>query len=199
MTRRHIFSSGLGGLCNENFGGVAFCNLPAASEWHFSDKLHPFTNYPDYPEECGWVTSEGRCCADAGDPVHRPEWKDGHVYPPSDDAGAPTEVLELKLEPVNPEPPQPEWSRAVDALNSPDQELLSGPWPVAKFRMFDDDTAFSPLYLACMNALRILGADYCVSVYRPRGTTWRFALVTWDWALGLSMEDLCDEIASYFG
>jgi hypothetical protein len=145
------------------------------------------------------------------------EWSAGHVYPPSDDGGAPvtfpeppTEVLQaprlkdsLGLAPQNTADEQPEWSRAADYLRAPSGALLYGPWPMRKFILPDmpgisrpsDSSALERL----QKSLEALETDYCLTVTRAKGAAYRVAWLTWDWAYGYTLEVACDELAAMYG
>lgn len=97
---------------------------------------------------------------------------------------------------------QPEWSRACQWLREEGVGLVYGPWPVRKFYLPDmpsaGDAGDEHLYGETLASLDALGTDYVVQVWRPDGRSWRLALVTWDWAYGLGIEVICDEMASLY-
>lgn len=256
MSTRHRYVPGERGLCTVVWSGSA-CALPEASGYHYSDEDHPFTSNPQHPEECGWLMQRNpdELCTLAanaeahqfrGDgvtmvmqypvaeppvevPVITPYWKQGNVYPPSDDGGVPTEKLELEAQqyrwttggavpakepepmqmpPVNTGDPQPEWSRAIEWLRAPGVGLTYGPWPMRKFILPDLGSGQRAgaltdtdygAYEAAMVALDALEVDYCLTVRRVPGAAWREAWLTWDWAYGYTVEVACDELAAHYG
>lgn len=161
-------------------------------------------------------------------PVQEPPagWREAHVYPPSDDGGAAEPVTERlnvaapaytasgrRLNPDGTLPEdegdsqqnlvEPEWKLAVEVLVSDDKGLVYGPWPLRRFLLTDGSLFPGSGQRAerdmCLKSLEELGMDYSVVVYRPQGKPWRLAWVTWDWALGLTVETACDELAAYYG
>jgi hypothetical protein len=149
-----------------------------------------------------------------------PGWGNGHVYPPDEDALAqdadayrwnggpfagsgPAEHKEEPQPSVNEEAPRPEWSFAVEWLQSEEVSLNYGPWPVRKFLLCDEASGNSAderwVYEEYLASLDKLGQEYAVDVYRPLGRAWRFAMVTWSWAYGMDTPDICTELAAAYG
>lgn len=96
---------------------------------------------------------------------------------------------------------RPDVAHAVAQLTDMEVSLPYGPWPVRKFMLADTEDAHDErmemgLYA---EALDTLGQDYSVWVFRPAGRPWRFALVTWDWCLGLTLETAADELVAFYG
>lgn len=155
------------------------------------------------------------------------DWREGNVYPPDEDGGvaeAPTERLVAAFDrgydeggrKFNPDgtlpeergavrdtgDAQPEWSRAADYLRSDHHSLNYGPWPIRKFLLHDavmSEADETDLYIEYLEALDRVQADYTVQTARPAGLPWRFALVTWEWANGYTIEVACDELAAMYG
>lgn len=96
-------------------------------------------------------------------------------------------------------PEEPEWRLAVRWLESAGVELSYGPWPVRKYVLRDMAGERHADMRMCLESLEALEKEYVVSVERSKGSCCRVALVTWDWALGLSVEDVCDELATVYG
>lgn len=146
-------------------------------------------------------------------------WLEGNVYPPGDDGGAPVaaanptyadaeaaterlQTTEALFAPVNTGDVQPEWSRAIGFLKSEQLSLNYGPWPIRKFLLHDGispDYTEQAAYEEYVSALDQLSEVYSVQVYRPEGMPWRFALVTWNWATGYTVDVACDELAAMYG
>ena len=95
--------------------------------------------------------------------------------------------------------PAEQWARAVCWLETEDVELTYGPWPVRKFLLWDNDTAQDANLLAVLRHLNDLDQTYALVVTRPVDAPYRVALLTWDWARGLMVDAICDELAARYG
>jgi hypothetical protein len=171
----------------------------------------------DSPEGVGILDTEQRAALEREADAYRWKLKQGAAPPenpwdgnlhddeqqPGDEAMARLEAAVQNLPDVNSGDPQPEWSKACEYLESEDIGLLYGPWPVRKFALDDMPQAMGqdqyPAYWECLGALGTLGMDYDLSVWRPDGMPWRFAVVTWGSMLGLSIPAVCDELAVQYG
>lgn len=120
----------------------------------------------------------------------------------------PWPVTEAPTMVINTGDEQPEWSRAVGWLQEPGVGLTYGPWPVRKYILPDlaAEDREGALYRthygafeAAMVGLDALDQDYALVVRRLEGASYRTALLTWDWALGLEIEPVCDELAALYG
>jgi hypothetical protein len=94
----------------------------------------------------------------------------------------------------------PTWRVATAALLSDSGRVVSGPWPVRKYVLSDVDSAAlvaeRGLYQGLLDALYLVGVDYQTSVYRSFvDCPWRCVVVTWGWAVSLSLEAIADELA----
>lgn len=291
MTQRHRYRGPDGGLCGERFGGVATCNVPLRSEWHWQNDDHPWSG--GGPEdECSWVmqgVAQWAVCGRLpGDDVHsRPQdvsftepvtlvmqyprqevapavplyggdspegageamdmplppppfpsreqlekeaqqyaWRNGDTVTGPIIGTEGRSLLEqaqalrgqmhqerlaqkgykepegIKIVPVRSEPE--EWELAVRWLETEGVGLVYGPWPVRKFLLPDmpevGDTGDHRRDMRrLLEALDVLEVDYVVSVYRPEEAGGRVAVVTWDWALGMGLEAVCDELSIRYG
>jgi hypothetical protein len=187
VTNLHTFlPGGTDGLCSENFGGVTRCALPKDSEWHARLEAAVLPPLPQY----GGDSPEGvRTVGSVSEVVRKIKEDTRAALSAGSGDYAWFNPEESVVESV-----ETEVDRAVRWLESPEVELGYGPWPVRKFIL--PDAAAEPNYRmrACIEALERLEKDYCLTVARPDGAGWRVALLTWDWAYGLSLETVCDEL-----
>jgi hypothetical protein len=93
---------------------------------------------------------------------------------------------------------EPAWRVAAEALLSAEGAVLGGPWPVRKYLLLDGIPGggeHADQYIGLLRALTMTGLDYTVGAYRPWGCEWRGVVVTWGWAVSLTLEAIADELA----
>jgi len=179
--RRHVYN-GSGGPCWEVFDN-AVCGLSPANIWHRPPEQEEMVKmYPEQQKIEMVMEYPQRELPEPGDrelPVFGGDSPDG-VWEP-EDPGSP------------PPAPEGEWERAVRWLTTEGVELGYGPWPVRKL-VLPDASSVSRLgtLLGHLNALEEV---FTVSVVRSYGKPYREAYVMWGWALGASVETVCDELA----
>lgn len=199
---RHTFKADVmapgSGKCAVDFGGVAVCDAVLSDPVHWQDDDHPFATGHTRGTEmfCGYTFSTGgQCGGSVDDPAHRADVP--RELPKRTTLRDPAEAVPKPdwADLVQPVPLRrnnarliietaPAWQTAAAALREDGGEVRAGEWEWRKYVLLDMVTTEDMCpgrsgLRAIQDALLFVGQSFSVSVYRPRGRTYRIALVTW--------------------